>query len=387
MLDHVVHERVYARRARATQHGDRLSGELLLSQQARAHGVVDVVIDVSDAVDHPHDPALERLRLRGAARVAQDSLTHLLGEIQAFAVPLEVLDDAQRVLVVAKARSKACLQAAVEHLLAYMPERRMPEIVSQPDRLDQVLVQLQRPRDRARDSRDLERVREARAVVVPARSDEHLRLVRQAPKRLAVHDPVAVALKGRTQGAIVLRPHPARRVGARRERREPPLLLLADTGRKLRRDGVLGARDAHSPGRPLPQKSSSAVALPVAASAHHVHPVVPALHLARILPKHRRGSSRLRQALRSGRVDPQIDAPLVQGGDVRGLDEPPTMASGGDHDAVEDVLLGRRHHVIHRAHLSAVTRQDGDSALEDPIRDRQSLIHPDHDTGRPRCSC
>ncbi len=93
----------------------------------------------------------------------------------------------------------------------------------------------QRPRDRARDRRHLQRVREPRAVVVAARRHEHLRLVRQPAKRLAVHDPVAVALERRAQRAVLLRVRAQRRVGARGQRREQPLLLLGAASAKLPR--------------------------------------------------------------------------------------------------------------------------------------------------------
>ena len=56
--------------------------------------------------------------------------------------------------------------------------------------------------------RHLERVGQACAVVVPARRDEHLRLVRQPAERLAVDDPVAVALKRRAQRRSPPRPRP-----------------------------------------------------------------------------------------------------------------------------------------------------------------------------------
>ena len=99
-------------------------------------------------------------------------------------------------------------QSLVERLLAGVPERRVPEVVAEPDRLDEVLVQPQRPRDAARDPGRLERVGQARAVVVAGRVDEDLRLVHQAPERLGVDDPVAVALERRPQAR--LRPRRAR---------------------------------------------------------------------------------------------------------------------------------------------------------------------------------
>ena len=118
----------------------------------------------------------------------------------------------------AKVLPEALFGAAVEHLLADVAEGRVPEVVAQPDRLDQILVQAQGARDGARDRGDLERVREPGAVVVAAGRHEHLRLVLQAAKRLAVHDAVAVALKRRAQAAILLRARPARGVGAGRQR-------------------------------------------------------------------------------------------------------------------------------------------------------------------------
>ena len=92
----------------------------------------------------------------------------------------------------ARASSRSAL---VERVLAGVAERRVAEVVAERDRLGQVLVEPQRARDRARDLRDLERVRQARAVVVALGREEDLRLVREAPERLAVDDAVAVALE------------------------------------------------------------------------------------------------------------------------------------------------------------------------------------------------
>src|SRR5204863_5144211 len=132
----------------------------------------------------------------------------------------EPVDDAQRVLVVAEAALAALPEHRVERLLAGVAERRVPEVVTEPDRLRQILVQPQRARDAARDAGRLERVREPRPVMVAVRVDEDLRLVLEAPERLRVDDPVAVALEGRPQAALLLRREPAARlIGAHGERR------------------------------------------------------------------------------------------------------------------------------------------------------------------------
>ena len=181
------------------------------------------MVDVGDAVHEPHDPALERGG-RVRPRVVEDAVAHLLGEVEPL--DLEVLDHPQRVLVVVEAHAVALLQALVEHRLADVAEGRMAEIVAQADRLGEVLVQPQRAGHVAGDAARLERVRQPRAVVVALGRDEHLGLVLEAPERLAVHDPVAVALEGRAVVGVRLGLRAPGRIGAGRERREQ--LLRAD---------------------------------------------------------------------------------------------------------------------------------------------------------------
>ena len=187
-------------------------------EHAGADRVVDVVIDVRDAVDDAHDLPLERLGLVGAG-VLEDAVANLPREVQPTPVAFELLDHAQRMLVVPEPALTALAEKLVERLLAGVPERRMAEIVAEPDRLDEVLVQPQRTPDAARDAGRLERVREPRAEVVALGIDEHLRLEPQPPERLRVDDAVAVALERRPEPALLLREvAPARLVGADGER-------------------------------------------------------------------------------------------------------------------------------------------------------------------------
>ncbi len=162
--------------------------------------------------------------MRRAPGMMGDAVADVVGQVQSRAVALEHVDDPQRVLVVAELAPVALLQSGVEHGFADVPERRVPEVVAEPDRLGQVLVEPQCARDGPGDLRDLERVREPRAVVVALGRDEHLRLVLQPPERLAVDDPVAVALQRRAQAAVVLGRLPVRRPGACGFRRERLLL-------------------------------------------------------------------------------------------------------------------------------------------------------------------
>ena len=177
---------------------DRVVRQLVAPQDAGAQRVVDVVVEVGDAIDDPDDPTLERRRLGRAAGVAEDAVADGLAEVQA----LEVVDDAQRVLPVTEAGAEALAQARVESVLADVAEGRVPEVVAEADRLREVLVEAERAGDGPRDLRDLERVRQPRAEVVALGGDEHLRLVLQATERAAVDDPVAVALERRAQPAV-----------------------------------------------------------------------------------------------------------------------------------------------------------------------------------------
>ncbi len=100
------------------------------------------------------------------------------------------------------------------------PNGVWPEVVAEGDRLGEVFVEVERAGDGAPDLRDFERVCETRDVVVAGRGDEHLRLVLEPPKRLAVDDAVAV-----------------------------PLILGAHVGRRLRPCASARLDDAHRAGR------------------------------------------------------------------------------------------------------------------------------------------
>ena len=131
-------------------------------------------------------------------------------QVQPAAVVLEHVDDAQALLVVVEAAG----HERVDDALAGVAERRVAEVVAERDRFGQLLVQPQHLRDRARDLRHLERVRQPRAVVIARRREEHLRLVLQPAKRLAVNDAIAIALKRRPDVVFGFGTQAAARVGA-----------------------------------------------------------------------------------------------------------------------------------------------------------------------------
>src|SRR5947207_233972 len=195
-LDEVVHQRVDSTRAGLAEQCHLVLEKILGPQDPEAYGIVDVMVDVRDAVDDPNDLPLVR---RGLALpgVRQDPVFDFRGEI-------EVLRDAERLLVVPEPAAESLRERLVERLLARMAERRMTHVVTEADRLDEVFVQAEGARDAAGNRGCLERVRHSGAVVVAGGIDEDLRFSFQAPERLRVEDPVAVALERRAQSALRL---------------------------------------------------------------------------------------------------------------------------------------------------------------------------------------
>ena len=86
-------DRVDPAGARRAEQLDLRCGKRGRLEHARPHRVVDVVVDVGDAVDEPDDPAFERLGLV-LAGVVEDSVADLCREVETAAVPLELVDDA-----------------------------------------------------------------------------------------------------------------------------------------------------------------------------------------------------------------------------------------------------------------------------------------------------
>ena len=138
----------------------------------------------------------------------QDRHAHLIGEVQPHAVALQLIHHAQRLLVVAERRAHHVGQ----RLFTRVTKRRVPQIVPVGSRLGKVAVELKTPADRARDARDLQRVRHARAVMVALRGEKDLRLVHEPPEGFGVHDAVGVALIAGAHVVLLARIQPPLRL-------------------------------------------------------------------------------------------------------------------------------------------------------------------------------
>src|SRR5262249_59792237 len=86
-----------------------------------------------------------------------------------------------------------------------MAERRMAKVVSERERLGEIVVEGKRTGSRARDLPNFERMGEPRAEMIGLMRNEDLRLEGQSAESCAMDDTIAVALEGRTRGRIRFR--------------------------------------------------------------------------------------------------------------------------------------------------------------------------------------
>ena len=180
----------------------------------------------------------------------EDALAHLEREVQPGKLGvslLELVDHAQRLQVVLEAAVLA--HAFVERVLPGVTEWRVAEVVREADRLGQRFVEAQRARDGARDLRDLDRVREPRAVKIALVIHEHLRLVDEAPERVRMDDAIAIALEFAAKSRRRLRDDGGRATslvdrGVRRERAESARHALPASIAEVRRSVASSAASA-----------------------------------------------------------------------------------------------------------------------------------------------
>ena len=204
-----------------------LAGKIGGGDETGPQSIVDVVVDVGDAVGEAHHPALEGGG-KPVTGVTADAVANLPGEVETPALMLQRLDHAHALFVVLEPAGAFRPEDVVEDGLAGVAEGSVTEIVAQRHGLHQVFVQTAGPGYGAGDARDLQRVGETGAVVVAFRRDEDLSLVLEPPERLAVHDAVAIALVGGAQSAGLLGVFPSAR--RRRALRPPREARLEDLG-------------------------------------------------------------------------------------------------------------------------------------------------------------
>src|SRR4029077_19104903 len=111
-----------------------LDGQILCTQQTRPRRVVDIVVDVRDEIGNAHDLPFDGARAhrgwhadgraRFSLRVLGNAVTDVQGGVQAAALVLQLIDDAQALLVVVEAAG----HERIDDAFARVAKRRVPEI-------------------------------------------------------------------------------------------------------------------------------------------------------------------------------------------------------------------------------------------------------------------
>ena len=113
----------------------QIPGNVVLVQYSRPDGVIHVVMDVGYFVAEPDDLPFQRRRMAGCPVVA-DAVAHFPCKVQASSVLFQLVDDAEALLTVPKARRTRTVQRP----LSRMTERRVTEVVTERYGFDQVLI-------------------------------------------------------------------------------------------------------------------------------------------------------------------------------------------------------------------------------------------------------
>lgn len=196
-----------------------------------SNGIFEVVVDVGDCVGELDDLSL------GAARAAcklagemivrlgvlQDAVSRVICEIEAASCLLKMIDDPQALLVVAESGEDLSKRS-----LARMTERRVTEIVAEPDRFNQVFVQSQGAGNCPGDLGDLQSVCQTRSRLISRGHEEDLRLRLQSSKGSRVDDAVPIALIVSAKIATLFNFRSASRRRPESSWAEPSIFLVLD---------------------------------------------------------------------------------------------------------------------------------------------------------------
>ena len=199
-----------------------LLGHIRRGDEPHGLRILIVVAEVGDAIGILDQTAFERMRLERPA-VVQHAVEHRERQIQPRAVPFEPLCDADALLVM--------LEMAIdllERLLPDVAKGRVPEVMSERDRLHEVFIQGQCARHRPPDLCDLEGVRHPRPIMIALRRDVDLRLVLHPPEGIAVEDAVTIPRKVRPERILRLRMRPLRLLHMKGARRQDIVFSLFD---------------------------------------------------------------------------------------------------------------------------------------------------------------
>ena len=156
----------YARAFGASQYVYAVIRKICLTQYARAHRVLNVVVHVGNAVCHTDNVAL--FGICHPIGMAENAVADFCRQIQSLPVLLDQVYYTKALLIV----SVPMGADAVENRFSAVPERRMSQIVSQCNGFGQILVEPQSTGNGTGNLCDFQRMGKTSAVVISGRGKE-----------------------------------------------------------------------------------------------------------------------------------------------------------------------------------------------------------------------
>ena len=119
-----------------TQHIGNLLGDVVIGEDSRPDGIVDIVVHIGNLVAAPDDLSFQGFR-PGFAGVAYNAHANLIGQIQAHAVPFQDVHYPQTLLVM----TEGLAQAVGQSRLSGVTEGGVTQVVAHGNGLGQILVE------------------------------------------------------------------------------------------------------------------------------------------------------------------------------------------------------------------------------------------------------
>ena len=116
----------------------RLLRHIAFLENAGTNRIIDIVIDVCDAVGNPDNAPLQRL-CRCSAGVAENAISHFICKVQTLSVVFQKIHNPDTLLKMPKSIG----HNAVERPFAGMAERGMTEIMTKRDGFGKILIEAQ----------------------------------------------------------------------------------------------------------------------------------------------------------------------------------------------------------------------------------------------------
>ena len=146
--------------ADAQDPGNR-SGDVLIGQDPRPDGIVNIVVHIGKAVCPADDPAFQGLR-NPVTGMTQNAHADFVSKIQSFAAIFQNVHHTQTLLIMAE----GCAGGFRQRQFTGMAKGSMAQVMAHSNSLCQVFVQIQGLCDGSGDTADLNGVGHAGAVVI-----------------------------------------------------------------------------------------------------------------------------------------------------------------------------------------------------------------------------